>query len=120
MQDNRPIYIQIADRLADEILSGRYRPEERIPAVREVAADAQVNVNTVVRSFEQLERQGVIFNRRGLGYFVTPEACKKITQARHEAIFSGGELNYFFSRISSAGISADQLKELYNSFILNQ
>ncbi len=120
MQDNRPIYIQIAERLADEIIAGRYRPDERIPAVRELAADAQVNVNTVVRSFEQLERQGVIFNRRGLGYFVAPDAYDKIKQARHEAIFSGGELNYFFTRIFSAGISTEQLNELYNTFIQAQ
>lgn len=74
----KPIYLQIADRLMDSILCGEPAADDRMPSVRDVAADMGVNPNTVMRTFEQLQAEGIIYNRRGVGYFVSPDAKQKI------------------------------------------
>ena len=56
-KENKPIYLQIADRIMDEILCNVYREEERIPSVREYAATVEVNANTMVRSYDYLQRK---------------------------------------------------------------
>ena len=82
--NDKPIYIQMADRLCDEILSGRYKDDDRIPSVREYAVLLEVNTNTAVKAYEQLAREEIIYNKRGLGYFVTPGAKKQILKARKQ------------------------------------
>lgn len=117
MQENRPIYLQIADKISNDILSGRLPAEGRVPSVRELAAESQVNVNTVVRTYEMLERDGVIFNRRGLGYFVCPEAVERIAEKRRKLFFEGGEMDFIFSRLKAVGLTPDRLAELYKDFL---
>ena len=80
-KDGQAIYIQIADRLSDEILNGTYPPDGRVPGVREYSSMLEVNVNTAVKAFDYLSQQGVLYNRRGLGYFVSPEAHSIIEKA---------------------------------------
>ena len=81
-KDNNPIYLQIAERICDEILQGRYSEDDRIPSVREYAAMVEVNANTVVRTFDYLQSLEVIYNKRGLGYFVAKGAVRHITKER--------------------------------------
>lgn len=78
-KESRPIYLQIADRIMDEIMQHAYSEGGRIPSVREYAATVEVNANTVVRSFDWLQQQEIIFNRRGIGYFVSEGACGTIS-----------------------------------------
>ena len=78
----KAIYVQIADRLCDEILAGKYGDDERIPSVREYAVLLEVNANTTVKSYDLLASQGIIYNRRGLGYFVTAGAKQRILDER--------------------------------------
>ena len=80
--NDKPIYLQMSDRLCDEILSGVYKDDDRIPSVREYAVLLEVNTNTAVKAYEQLAREEIIYNKRGLGYFVTPGAKKQILKAR--------------------------------------
>lgn len=115
--DNKPIYLQIADSLTDDITAGRYAADSRIPSVREVAASAQVNVNTALRAFEQLERAGIIYNRRGLGYFTSPDAAERIARRRREEFFSG-EMDYFFARLSQMGMEPVELLQRYETYLL--
>ena len=82
--NDKAIYIQMADRLCDEILSGVYKDDDRIPSVREYAVLLEVNTNTAVKAYEQLAREEIIYNKRGLGYFVTPGAKKQILKARKQ------------------------------------
>ncbi|MDE6146124.1 MAG: GntR family transcriptional regulator [Muribaculaceae bacterium] len=117
MQDNRPIYLQIADRISNDILSGRLAAEGRVPSVRELAAESQVNVNTVVRTYELLERDGIIFNRRGLGYFVCVDAANRITEKRRQLFFDGGEMDFIFSRLKAVGLTPDSLADLYSKYL---
>ena len=79
-KDNNPIYLQIAERICDEILQGRYSEDDRIPSVREYAAMVEVNANTVVRTFDHLQSLEVIYNKRGLGYFVAKGAIRRLLQ----------------------------------------
>ena len=83
-KEQNPIYIQIAERICDEILHGQYPEGERLPSVREYAMQVEVNVNTLVRSYDWLSQNDIIFNRRGLGYFVTPGAGEQILKERRE------------------------------------
>ena len=62
-KESKPIYLQIADRICDELLQGLYQEEERIPSVREYAATVEVNANTVVRTFDYLQSQEIIYNK---------------------------------------------------------
>jgi DNA-binding transcriptional regulator YhcF (GntR family) len=79
---DRPIYLQMAERLCDEILSDIYHDDSRIPSVREYAVALGVNTNTAVKAYEELSRMGVIYNKRGLGYFVSPGAKGQIQRSR--------------------------------------
>ena len=73
-KESRAIYLQIADRICDDILLGQYEEEWRIPSVREYASIVEVNANTVMRSYEYLQSQEVIYNKRGIGFFVASGA----------------------------------------------
>lgn len=81
---NRPIYIQIAEALKENILSGRFEQGGRIPSVREWGSAIGVNPNTVARSYSTLEQAGIITNRRGLGFYVSEQAREKIRNLERE------------------------------------
>ena len=83
--NDKAIYLQIADRLSDEILAGTYKAFDRVPSVREYAARLGVNANTAVKAYDQLSQEGVIFNKRGLGYFVAEDAQRNIKDTRRRA-----------------------------------
>lgn len=80
--NDKAIYLQIADRLSNEILMGVYADDDRIPSVREYGGLLQVNTNTVVKAYDDLSRANIIYNKRGLGYFVTPGAKEQIATKR--------------------------------------
>ena len=81
---DKPIFMQIADSLCDRILSGELKGEDRIPSVREFGADIGVNPNTVMRTYERLTADGIIYNKRGIGYFVAPDALDKTREAQRK------------------------------------
>ena len=70
---SRPIFTQITERLTEDILCGRYPPGERLPSVRELAAEAAVNPNTVQRALVDLESAGLAVSSRGAGRCVTDD-----------------------------------------------
>ncbi len=84
MQPNQsyPGYAHIIELLSERILTGRYLADERVPSVREMAVEMEVNPITVTRAYERLQRADIIYTQRGLGYFVTPKAVEIIRQRR--------------------------------------
>lgn len=80
--NDKAIYLQMADRLCDEILAGKYQADDRIPSVREYSVMLEVNTNTAVKAYDELARANIIYNKRGLGYFVTPGAREQILKER--------------------------------------
>ena len=114
----KAIYLQIADRICDEILMGTYGEEERIPSVREYASVVEVNANTAMRAFDYLQSLQVIYNKRGIGYFVAVGAKGAILKLRKE-MFLKDELEYFFKQLCSMNVSVVELSAMYNEYITN-
>lgn len=100
---NRSIYLQICDVISERILSGNLLPDERIPSVREYGAEIGVNPNTVMRSYEKLTAEGVIYNKRGIGYFTSPDAREKVLQSQKEQ-FLNEELPLIIKKMKLIGI----------------
>ena len=115
-KESKPIYLQIADRICDEILQGKYKEEERIPSVREYASTVEVNANTVVRSFDYLQGQDIIYNKRGLGYFVNTGARERILELRKE-VFLRDELPEFFRQIKTLDIPLKEVEKMYSDYL---
>ena len=115
-KESKSMYLQIADRICDEILQGQYKEEERIPSVREYAATVEVNANTVVRSFDYLQGQDIIYNKRGLGYFVAQEGRERILGLRKE-VFLKEELPEFFRQLKTLDISMKDVEKLYKEYL---
>ncbi len=105
---NKSIYLQICDAICEQILSGVLEPDGRIPSVREYGADIGVNPNTVMRSYEKLTNDGIIYNKRGIGYFISPDA-REIILNEHRKVFLENELPKFLKR---AGLLGIDLKEI--------
>jgi len=114
-KENKAIYLQIAERICDKILLGEYKEEERVPSVREYAAIVEVNFNTVMRSFEYLQATEIIFNKRGIGYFVATGAAEKIHSIRKD-FFLQNEINDFFRQINMLEIPIHEIVEMYNKY----
>jgi GntR family transcriptional regulator len=114
-RESRAIYLQIADYICERILLKEWKTGERIPAVRELAVQVEVNPNTVMRTFEFLQGQNIIYNQRGIGYFVSPDAIKSTLQYR-KAEFIEKELPNIFRNIYLLDMDIDELKQRYEKF----
>ena len=110
---DKAIYLQIADRICDEIISGKYKDDDRIPSVREYAVLLEVNTNTVVKAYDHLSREEVIYNKRGLGYFVTNGAKQHIIKIRRDE-FMKQTLPEVFRQMRMLGIGLDEVVAKYN------
>ena len=73
LNSDRPIFLQIVERIQMDIISGIYKPGDKLPAVRELASEASVNPNTMQRAFQELERAGLVFSQRSSGRYVTED-----------------------------------------------
>jgi len=112
--ENKTIYLQIADLLCEQILLAKWTPQEKISSIREMGMSLQVNPNTVLRTYDFLQQKGIIFNKRGIGYFVEDNAIQKILQYRREDFFEN-ILPNFFKTISLLNITLDEILEKYRN-----
>lgn len=104
--EDKPIWRQIYELIATRILSGEWQEAERIVSVRELAAEVGVNPNTVMRSYEKLEGDGIIFNRRGIGFFVSEGAKGHIKELERQK-FMEEELPKLQERLSLLDIAIE-------------
>lgn len=86
--NDKPIYRQIVDFCYTRILAREWPPGERIPSVRELAVTLQVNTHTVLKALETLQAEEIIVPRRGMGYFLVPDATEKTSEARRREFFA--------------------------------
>jgi DNA-binding transcriptional regulator YhcF (GntR family) len=114
-KESQAIYLQIADHMCEQILLDKWKMEDRIPSVRELAVQLEVNPNTVMRTCEYLQQYEIIYNKRGIGYFVATNAGKKIKQLKKER-FLANELPQFFRNIYLLDIELDELKTHYEKY----
>ena len=113
--NDKAIYLQMADRLCDEILAGTYREEDRIPSVREYAVMLEVNTNTAVKAYDELARANIIYNKRGLGYFVSSGAKEQILDERRRD-FMDNKLPELFRQMKLLGIKKVEIRNLFDSY----
>ena len=113
-----PIYQQIARRLTDEILAGKYGVDGRVPSVREYSAIVEVDVNTTVKAYDWLAQNGYIYNKRGLGYFVAQNAPALILELRRKE-FREEYLPDLARQMQALNLTFDDLKEAFSSLSLD-
>jgi DNA-binding transcriptional regulator YhcF (GntR family) len=112
---SRAIYLQIVDWVCAQIVSGRWPVGERVLSVRELGARLEVNPNTVMRSYEMLQNQQIIVNRRGVGFFVADEAVEKIKLMKKEQ-FVNEELPAMFANMEMLGVPLSEVEALYKEW----
>ena len=106
--DNAPIYQQLADRLASQLLDGNPPEGEALPSVRQVAAEYQLNPITVSRAYQELADEQLVEKRRGLGMYVTEGATKRLRSSERER-FLNEEWPQIQERIQRLGLTVDEL-----------
>lgn len=104
----KPIYLQIAETLCEQILQNEWEEGGRMASVRDVATRMGVNANTVLRSFDYLQERNIIFNRRGVGYFLNDNAKKLVTKLQREE-FLNQEWPIILKKIKLLGFTAEEL-----------
>lgn len=109
--EHKPIYLQNVDLMQEKILRGDWHEEERIPSVREMGTAVGVNPNTIVRSYQLLEADGIIYNKRGLGYYVSNDAVALIKDKLKKE-FIANELPQFKAKTKMLGINKEELLKL--------
>ncbi|ETZ21173.1 GntR family transcriptional regulator [Pedobacter sp. V48] len=114
-RENEAIYMQIAGYVTENIMLEKWLPEEKLPSVRELAADLQVNPLTVVRAYEFLQGKEVIANKRGIGFFIAVDAVQKVKNYSKER-FLGQELPELFKSMYLLGISVEDIAERFEIF----
>ena len=112
---HKAIYLQIGDHICEGILEGRWAVDEKLPSVREMAMTVEVNPNTVMRTYAELQNQAIIYNQRGIGFFVAPEARQNILAIKKE-VFLKDELPEIFKTLGLLDISFDELQQLYRAY----
>ncbi|MFT7035550.1 MAG: GntR family transcriptional regulator [Cyclobacteriaceae bacterium] len=113
-KNSKSISVQIADDISEKVLSGALPVGEKIPSVRELAAEMGVNPNTIVRSYSELQMKEIIENQRGIGYFVTNKAVQIINDWKKKEFFET-ELPDFKKKVEVLNISFDELKVHFNN-----
>jgi len=106
---DRPIYAQLVERIQREIVSGKYQPGEKLPSVRDLAAVAAVNPNTMQKAFAELERSGLIMTQRTSGRTVT-EDTELISHTREK--LAAGHMRSFIDNMQELGYDTGEIKEL--------
>jgi len=114
-KNNEAIYIQIANYVIDQILMTKWLPDTKIPSVRDLAIELQVNPNTAMRSYEYLQNKEIIYNKRGIGFFVSPDSHDKIIREKRE-LFMREDLPSMFKSMELLNVSMDEIVDAYNKF----
>ena len=113
-KNQKALYMQIADHVIEGILAESLKGGDRMQSVRETAATGEVNPNTVMRSYSYLQDEGLIFNKRGIGYFIADDALKR-TQNMKKQSFINNILPDFFRQMDLLGIDFEELQKIYLS-----
>ena len=114
LTNDRPIYLQLEEILLQAIASGQYPAGSRLPAVRELAAEAGVNPNTMQRALTDLEREGLLYSQRTAGRFVTDET-ERIRGKRRELAMT--QVQNFLTSMKEMGFSAEEIVEMMEQAI---
>lgn len=110
-QSSKGIFLQIADNLCHQILEGLLKPGDRVPSVRDLAAEFEVNRNTVMRTYTILQESGIFDNKRGIGFFISENAVE-LVRVTEKANFFAHELPYFIQKVRLLKLNTNDLNDL--------
>lgn len=111
--ETTPIYLQIVEYVCEQIVLQKWKTESRIPSVRELGVALQVNPNTVLRSYDYLQTNQIVINKRGIGYFVTSDAVNRVVTLRKERFFQT-EIPNLAKTLKLLNISIEELINAIN------
>ncbi|HPC38349.1 MAG TPA: GntR family transcriptional regulator [Exilispira sp.] len=111
--ETKPIYLQIIDLIFDLILQKRWEEDSRIPSIRELAFELEVNPNTVAKAYNECLDLGVIYNKRGIGYFLSKDSYDKILNIKKEE-FIKNEVPNLAKKMRMLNLSIDDLISYIN------
>lgn len=110
-QSTKGIFLQIADNLCHQILEGQLKPGDRVPSVRDLAVEFEVNRNTVMRTYSILEEAGIFDNKRGIGFFIS-ETAVELVRTKERDNFFAQELPAFIHKVKILNLTSKDLNEL--------
>lgn len=113
LNSEKPVYLQLMERIERNILSGVYHPGERLPAVRELASEAAVNPNTMQKALQELERSGLVYAERTNGRFITDDITM-IDKMRDS--LAKEETKRYFNAMEKLGLTPERIREFMNSY----
>lgn len=117
LSSDKPVYLQLVDQIQAGIISGKYRPGDKLPSVREMAAQAMVNPNTMQRAMSELERDGLVYTNRTAGRFITSDE-ELIRQLRKGYISQ--IISEFLEKMGQLGINPEEITSLINEVSKNK
>lgn len=109
LDNDRPIYLQLMERIQRDIIAGVYQPGDKLPSVRDLALEAAVNPNTMQKALSELERSGLVYSQRTSGRFIT-EDTEMLTQMKKE--LATEHIQEFFQKMEQLGFSPAELLTL--------
>jgi len=113
---NKPIFKQIIDMCATRVISGEWQPGQRVPSAREMSVELAVNLHTVLKAYELLERDGIIYSRRGMGFFIADGARDLVTEARRREFFDTA-MPDLFAEMQRLAITPDEILDAYRHYL---
>lgn len=114
LDENRPIYLQLMEKIRHDIVSGIYSPGERLPSVRELALDAAVNPNTMQKALSELERSGIVYSQRTSGRFITEDE-NMLKRLKNE--LAAEHIRDFFEKMKQLGFPQEETLSLIKEAI---
>ena len=117
-KSSKGIFLQIADNLCHQILEGLLKPGDRVPSVRDLAAEFEVNRNTVMRTYTNLQEAGIFDNKRGIGFFISENAVE-LVRGNEKANFFAHELPDFIRKVKLLKLNTNDLTDLVTEIKIN-
>lgn len=110
--DSAPIFVQISEYMINQILEGRWQEQQRIPSVRQLSAQLEVNPNTCMRAFSHLQEKELIFNKRGVGYFVSNNVHSILLKERMDELCNH-DIPHMVKAAKKLGVTLEKWKEIW-------
>mgnify|MGYP000500945270 CR=1 FL=1 len=117
LNSGKPVYLQLVEQIQAGIISGKYRPGDKLPSVREMAAQAMVNPNTMQRAMSELERDGLVYANRTAGRFITSDE-ELIRQLKKRYITR--IISEFLEKMEQLGLNHDEIVSLIDEVSENK
>lgn len=114
LDNDRPIYLQLMERIQRSIISGEYRPGDRLPSVRDLAVEAAVNPNTMQKALSELERSGLVYSLRTSGRYIT-EDVDLLEKLKEDQAYS--HIKEFMEKMRQLGFSDEVTLSLTQKII---